>query len=65
MPPLQTVFNGTESVKFLEQKIWELASVEMKQLESLREFRNINININTTLTLTRFISGNNNRITQM
>ena len=39
MPPLQTVFNDTESVKFLEQKIWELVPDEMKQLESLREFR--------------------------
>ena len=39
MPPLQTVFNDTESVKFLEQKIWELVPDEMKQLEGLREFR--------------------------
>ena len=35
MPPLQTVFNDTESVKFLEQKIWELVSDEIeKQISS-------------------------------
>ena len=39
MPLVQTVFNDTETVKFLGSKTWELTLDEMKQLESLREFR--------------------------
>ena len=39
MPPVQTVFNDTETVEFLGSKTWELVLDEMKQLQSLREFR--------------------------
>ena len=35
IPPVRTVFNGTESIKFLGPKIWELIPDEMKELESL------------------------------
>ena len=38
IPPLQTVFSGTESIKYLGPKIWELIPDEMKELESLLEF---------------------------
>ena len=36
IPPVRTVFSGTESIKFLGPKILEL---EMKELESLWEFK--------------------------
>lgn len=39
MPPVHTVFNNTESIKFLGPKIWEFVPDEIAQLESLREFR--------------------------
>ena len=40
IPPVQTIFNGTKSIKFFRPKIWELVQDEMKQLESFREFTN-------------------------
>ena len=33
-------FSGTESLKFIGPKVWALVPNEMKQLESLRKFRN-------------------------
>ena len=33
IPLVRTVFNGTESIKFLGPKIWELIPDEMKELE--------------------------------
>ena len=39
IPPVRTVFSGTESIKFLGPKIWELIPDEMKELESLWEFK--------------------------
>ena len=30
IPPVRTVFSGTESIKFLGPKIWELIPAEMK-----------------------------------
>ena len=38
IPPVRTAFNGTESINFLDPKIWELTSDEMKVLESLWHF---------------------------
>lgn len=38
--PVQTIFNGTKSIKYLRPKIWELVPDEMKQLESFRELSN-------------------------
>ena len=35
IPPVQTVFSGTESIKYLRPQFWELLQDEMKQLESL------------------------------
>ena len=35
IPPVRTVFIGTESIKYLGSKIWELIPDEMKELESL------------------------------
>ena len=35
IPWVYSVFSGTESLKFLEPKIWALVPNEMKQLESL------------------------------
>ena len=39
IPPVRTVFNGTESIKFLGPKIWELLPDQMKELESIWEFK--------------------------
>ena len=39
IPPVRTVFSGTESIKFLGPKIWELIPDEMKKLESKWEFK--------------------------
>ena len=39
IPPLRTAFSGTESIKYLGPKIWELIPDEMKELESLWEFK--------------------------
>ena len=36
---MRTVFSGTESIKYLGSKIWELIPDEMKELESLWEFK--------------------------
>ena len=36
---VRTVLSGTESIKFLGPKIWELVPDEMKELESLWEFK--------------------------
>ena len=37
--PVRTVFSGTQSIKFLGPKIWELIPDEIKELESLWEFK--------------------------
>ena len=37
--PVRTVFSGTEDIKFLDPKIWEHIPDEMKELESLWEFK--------------------------
>ena len=39
IPPVRTVFNGTESIKFLGPKIWEHIPDETKELESLWQFK--------------------------
>ena len=39
IPSVHKVFNGSESIKFLGPKIWKVVRDEMKQLESLGEFR--------------------------
>ena len=39
IPPVRTVFSGTESIKFLGPKIWELIPDEMKKLENKWEFK--------------------------
>ena len=39
IPPVRTVFNCTERIKCLAPKIWELTPDEMKELESLWEFK--------------------------
>ena len=36
IPPERTVFNGTDSIKFIGHKIWDLIPNEMKELESLQ-----------------------------
>ena len=35
IPPVRTVFIGTESIKYLGPKIWELIPDEMKERECL------------------------------
>ena len=40
IPWVQSVFSGTECLKFLGPKIWALVPNEMKQLESLGKFGN-------------------------
>ena len=39
IPPVRTVLSGTENTKYLGPKIWELIPDEMKELESLWEFK--------------------------
>ena len=40
IPWVHSVFNGTESFKFLGPKVWALVPDEMEQPESLGKFRN-------------------------
>ena len=35
IPPVRTVFSGTERIKYLGPKVWKLIPDEMKELESL------------------------------
>ena len=39
IPPVRKVFSGTESIKYLSPKIWELIQDEIKELESLWKFK--------------------------
>ena len=39
IPPVRKVFSGTESIKYLGSKIWELTPDEMKELASLWELK--------------------------
>ena len=39
IPSVQSVFNGTGSIKFLGPKFWEILPHKKKQLESLEEFK--------------------------
>jgi hypothetical protein len=39
LPPKRTVHYGTESIAFLGPKIWEIIPRELKEKESLREFK--------------------------
>ena len=39
IPSVRIVFSGTESIKFLGPKIWKIITDEMKELESLWEFK--------------------------
>ena len=36
---VHSVLNDTESIKFFESKIWKILPSEVKQLESLKEFK--------------------------
>ena len=39
IPSVNTLFSGTESIRFLSPKIWELISNDIKCLENLRDFK--------------------------
>ena len=39
MPLVNSVYNGTESIAFLDPKLWELVPEEVKQKESLNVFK--------------------------
>ena len=39
IPSVNTVFSGTESIRFLGPKIWELITNDIKYLENLRDFK--------------------------
>ena len=39
IPSVNTVFSGTESIRFLGPKIWELIPNDIKSLENLRDFK--------------------------
>ena len=39
IPSVNTVFSGTESIRFLGPKIWELIPNDIKCLENLRDFK--------------------------
>ena len=36
---VHSIFSGTESIKFLGRKTWEVLPREIKQFESLKEFK--------------------------
>ena len=38
-PSVNTVFSGTESIRFLCPKIWELTPIDIKCFENLRDFK--------------------------
>ena len=48
IPWVHSVLSGTESLKFYGPKIWALVPNEVKQLESIRKFRNAIKQWNTT-----------------
>ena len=39
IPPVRTVFSGTENIKYVAPKIWELIPDEMKEPECLWKFK--------------------------
>ena len=39
VPLVNSVYNGTESIAFLDSKVWDLVSEEVKQKESLTAFK--------------------------
>ena len=39
MPLVNSVYNGTESIAFLDLKVWELVREEVKRKESLNVFK--------------------------
>ena len=41
IPSVNTVFSGTESIRFLGPKIWELIPNDIKYLENLRDFKTV------------------------
>ena len=41
IPTVNTVFSGTESIRFLDPKIWELIPNDIKCLQNLRDFKTV------------------------
>ena len=39
IPSIKTVFNGVESLPYLDPKVWELLSLDLKQIESLLQIK--------------------------
>ena len=39
IPSVNTVLSGTDSIRFLGPKIWELTPNDIKRLESIRDFK--------------------------
>ena len=39
IPPVGSVYNGTESLSFLGPKIWDVVPTELKKVESLNAFK--------------------------
>ena len=49
IPSINTVFSGTESIRFLGPKIWELILNDIKCLENLKGFQNSNKEMETNI----------------
>ena len=39
IPPVRSVYNGTESLSFLGPKIWDIVPTELKKVKSLNTFK--------------------------
>ena len=39
VPPVRTVYNGTESLSFLGPKIWDIVPAELKEVKTLSAFK--------------------------
>ena len=40
LPLARTVYQGTESISYLGQKIWDIVPIELKNSQSLNSFKN-------------------------
>ena len=39
IPPVRSVYNGTESVSFLGPKIWDIVPTKLKEVKTLNAFK--------------------------
>ena len=39
IPPVRSVYNGTESLSFLGPKVWDIVPTELKEVKTLSAFK--------------------------